>query len=359
MDKLFKSKPIIALSPMDGVTDVAYRHIQSKYGGPDVSFTEFVHVMGVCQGSDRLLLDFLYTDIERPVIAQIYGSDPEYFYHATKIVAALGFDGVDINMGCPARGVVYRGGGAALIRTPELAKEIVVQTRKGYIDYFQDKELTGITDSVKSKIVEMAKVHEPIDRDNQAEHFTLSVKTRIGFDKDVATDWMKHLTEVDPDWISVHGRTLKQMYQGMADWDSIAKAVEATHIPVWGNGDINSANDAVQRIKQSNVAGVLIGRGTYGNPWIFKDKERIRALEEGIPEYVPTLEELLDIMLEHAILHEETKEQKAIVQMRKNFAWYIKGFPGAAQYRARLVRVNSVDELREIIAEIKEAQDLN
>lgn len=349
---------IIGLSPMDGVTDAAYRYIQKKHGNPDVMMTEFVHVIGVCQGSERLLTDFIYDEIERPVLAQIYGSQPEYFYHAAKIIAALGFDGVDINMGCPARGVVYRGGGAALINTPELAKDIVKHTRKGFTDYFETGELTGLKPEIEAKIKQMAAKHEEyLDREEQVKNFTLSVKTRIGFDSDVVQDWVKHLTEVEPEWIAIHGRTLKQMYMGHSDWEAVGSATEVTHIPIWGNGDIKTANDAVRMFNETGVKGVLIGRGSYGNPWLFKQKDKIKQLETEIPEYQPTMDELLELMLEHTNLHWNIKGEKAFVQMRKNLAWYIKGFPGASEFRARLVRVNNPEEVAQIVEEIKAVQN--
>jgi len=187
------------------------------------------------------------------------------------------------------------------------------------------------------------------------EDFSLSIKTRIGFNSNVVSEWTKHLEEVAPDWISIHGRTLKQGYAGESNWDAITEAVEITAIPILGNGNIQSGNDAVEMIKQTGVAGVLIGRGTFGNPWIFRQGSRIKKLSTSIEDYEPTLEEILTVMREHAQLHLDFKGKKAFLQLRKHFAWYVKGFLGASNFRAKLVRVSNMSELDVVISEIQDA----
>lgn len=365
----YENEPIIGLAPIDGVSDAAYRLIQKKYGNPDFVMTEFTNVIGLSRGIERLFEDQLYFEEERPIIAQIYGASPQDFYHAAKIIAALGFDGIDINMGCPARNVAASGAGAALIETPKLAQEIVRKTKLGVKDYFETRELTGEWSSRLERLVEEANkdrlvcnsqvsgVESQADRER---NFTVSVKTRIGYRENVVQDWVKTLTEVEPAWIAVHGRTLKQMYMGKADWDSLALAVEATHLPVFVNGDINSSESMVAALSHTKARGAVIARASFGNPWLFKNLNKVKQKLRGeykdeIIDHVPNLDEVLDVMVEHAHLHWDLKNEAAFMQMRKNLAWYIKGIPNASKWRNELVRVNNPEEVERIVKEIKEA----
>ncbi len=371
--KHYEHQPIIGLAPMDGVSDAPYRLIQKKYGGPDFVMTEFTNVIGLSRGIERLFEDQLYFEEERPIIAQIYGASPEDFYHASKIIAALGFDGIDINMGCPAKNVASSGAGAALIQTPELALEIVRQTQKGVKDYFESHQLTGEWSHKLQKMVEAANTARRLNAEKsgidlemaespeeRAANFTVSVKTRIGYRDNIAAEWVKRLTEVEPAWIAVHGRTLKQMYLGQADWDSLAIAASATHLPVFVNGDIDSSERMVQVIKHTGARGALVGRASFGNPWIFSHLDKVRAKiagksSEEIVDKRPSLDEILDVMTEHAHLHWQLKNEQAFMQMRKNLAWYIKGIPNAGQFRNQLVRVNNPTEVEVIVSSIRAA----
>jgi tRNA-dihydrouridine synthase B len=341
---------------MDGVTDAAYRFIQKKYGNPDLVMTEFTNVIGLTRGADRLFLDQLYHNLERPIIGQIYGASPEDFYHAAKIIAALEFDGIDINMGCPAKNVAASGAGAGLIRTPELAKKIVAATRKGVNDFFADRTLTGAPRSVEAKVAEANALRNATlpaveTFEERAANFTLSIKTRIGYDQNIVTEWLKHLTETEPDFISLHGRTLKQLYGGMSSWDAIAEGVQSTHIPILANGDITTNELAVKALAHTKARGVLIGRGTFGNPWIFQHNAAIKA-GQFEPDNRPDLNVVMEVMQEHAELHWQLKDPGAFAQIRKNLAWYVKGIPGAAAFRAQLVNVQSPEEVVKICANI-------
>ncbi len=345
-------KPIVGLSPMDGVTDAPYRYVQKKYGNPDVLITEFVSVDGIVYGSERLFQDFIFDDIERPIVGQVFGKNPELFFKAAHVISELGFDGMDINMGCPASNVAKHGGGAALIRTPDVAKEIVLAAKRGVKSWVENGiEGADLRPSVVKLIEEMNKRRG--DKSKERKEIPVSVKTRVGYDEKIAPDWLKHLTEVEPAIISLHGRTLKQMYTGEADWDEIARGAASTHIPVIGNGDVKSSSDAVQKIKNYGVKGVLIGRASYGNPWIFSKKEEIKELKENITEYIPEMSEIITVMLEHAKLHYEIKGPKGFVQMRKHLAWYFKNMPNISKLRAQLVMVNEPSEIDTILAEWK------
>lgn len=330
-------KPIVGLSPMDGVTDAPFRYMVAKYGKPDVIYSEFVSVDGMGHGGERVFYPFIYDEIERPVLAQVFGKDPELFYQAAVVVAALGFDGLDINMGCPAKKVESRGSGAGLIRTPYIAQEIVRQSRKGIEDYvggrvdLDDLDLKG---EAREWIEER--------RVGVRESIPVSVKTRIGVDEDVTEWWMEAIMEVEPAMVALHGRTLKQMYQGHADWDSIARAAEVVHKRggrILGNGDVVDMAGVEEKVKEYGVDGVLIGRGSFGNPGVFKKVE-------------PDLETRLRWIVEHAKKYEEVFSGEKFVPIRKHLAWYAKGFPGASEMRGRLVRSESAREVEEIVGEL-------
>lgn len=316
-------KPIFGLSPMDGVTDHIFRTIVYNHGTPDVMFTEFVSVEGLSRRIPALLNDLKYLPHERPMIAQIYGYELEAFRSSTKIVIELGFDGLDINMGCPAKSVVHSGGGAALIKACPHAKEIIRVCGEELEEHFQK---TG-------------------------KRIPLSVKTRLGYDKALIKDWVGQLLDCkELSNISLHGRTLKQGYSGDADWEAIAQAAElakGSGKTILGNGDLKDLNDAAEKIKLAQVDGALLGRASYGNPWLFFEKEKVRQGEK--TEDIITTQMRFKTLLEHAELLWKNKDPKNFIQIRKHCGWYLKGFSGAAELRQQLVRVNTLEELERIL----------
>jgi tRNA-dihydrouridine synthase len=358
-------QPIIALAPMDGVTDAPCRTMHGLYGRPDIVLTEFTNVEGLWRGSDRIFRDFLYTPAERPVVAQIFGCRPEYFYKAAHVVCELGFDGVDINMGCPARTVANKGGGAALIRMPQTAKEIIRATQQGVRDWANGQTLEDL-DMDPARIQRIRQMNEDRVRvwgDSakiERRLLPVSVKTRLGYDSIVITDWVQELLELEPANISIHGRTLAQHYKGEANWEAIAAAAEIvrkTDTLILGNGDIHTLYQAGQRILQTGVHGVLIGRASFGNPWIFQRKEELKQFlhtgtyptSENLPEVMPTREERLLMALEHARVHARIKGEDHFVELRKHMGWYLGHFPGAKRVRNELVRINSLADVEQII----------
>src|SRR6185312_10730494 len=193
-------------------TDAPCRTMHGLYGRPDVVLTEFTNVEGLWRGSDRIFRDFLYTPAERPVVAQIFGCRPEYFYKAAHVVCELGFDGLDINMGCPARTVANRGGGAGLIRMPDMAKEIIRACQQGVRDWANGQTLEDLEmDSARIQSLRcMNQERVEIWGDSariERRLIPVSVKTRMGYDSIVITDWIKDLLEMEPHVISLHGRT--------------------------------------------------------------------------------------------------------------------------------------------------------
>lgn len=312
---------------MDGVTDAAFRHMVTKYGDPrtqrveqsshdghpDVLFTEFVPTDGICAGAEKIFDALVYSESERPIIAQIFGSKPENFYKVAPILCELGFNGIDINMGCPDKAIVKSGGGASLIGRPEDAKAVVAALKRGIADWANGKK----------NII------------------PVSVKTRIGTNKNMIKEWAEHLAEMKLDGITIHGRTLNQMYQGEADWEAIAQGTEIikkSGAIVLGNGDIKTVKEGKEKSEKYGTDGFLIGRAAMGAPWIFSDKE-------------PNLKEKLKIAIEHAKYYEKIHPNN-FVNMRKHLAWYCRGFEGASETRAKLMRTQNARECENILSEI-------
>jgi len=338
------NKPFVGLSPMDGITDAPFRYITAKYGSPDVIFTEFVAVEALIRGVERAFADLSFHEIERPVVAQLYGNDPKLFYACAQVVAELGFDGVDINMGCPAKSVQQRGAGAGLIRTPEIAKEIIEQVKKGLQDWVEN----GITYKKWPEEAKPVKVQRLLKnlhsiQVGQRNMLPISVKTRLGYDRPIVEEWIGFLIDQELAAITVHGRTLREAYRGNANWSEIAKVVSIaaklgnSRPVIIGNGDVHDIEGAMARIAETGVDGVLIGRSSIGNPWVFSKTGK------------PDLEIQKQIMIEHAKVHYAAKDPKAFVQMRRILAEYIKGVEGASAFRSQLVRVQSPEDVEKIL----------
>jgi tRNA-dihydrouridine synthase len=351
------SKPVFGLSPMDGVTDSIFRLMTARHGRPDVIFTEFTHVHDVCRGPEFLLDSLRYHEDERPIVAQLYGKDPELFYQAAHVVCELGFDGLDINMGCPSRNVASSGSGAGLIRTPALAHAIMRAARQGIADWTagQTLEAAGL------KAARVEAVRRLNARRNHAapvrSSIPLSVKTRLGYDEVIVERWIEHLLLEAPTVISLHGRTLQQMYKGEADWAAIGRAaqlVRESSTMLFGNGDVQSLSEVVRRVRETGVDGVLVGRAALGAPWFFRDKEEARrhALTaepwETAP-WAPPLPARFEMLLAHARQFDAQWGPEQFRRMRKHLGWYCKGFPHAAALRARMFLVSSVADVEAVL----------
>lgn len=309
------SRPIVGLSPMDGVTDAPMRFIAKKYGQPDVIYTEFVSVEGLWRIQKRgemthkIWNELKFESSEHPVIVQLFGSDPDSFYEATKIVAKMGFDGIDINMGCPSPGLEKRGGGAGLMREPGLAHRVIEAVRRGVAD---------------------VKMELPV-----------SVKTRIG-SSGPDRDWWEALASEELPAVAMHGRTYKQLYSGEADWEVLKEAavvIKDSGALFLGNGDINNTSEFIEKYSKE-FDGVLIGRKAVGNPWVLR-----KELCE------PSVKERLGVAIEHARIFEMNLPGNKFEIMRKHLAWYSHGFPDASGLRRKLVVSNSADEVEEIVTE--------
>ncbi|MFA6551773.1 MAG: tRNA-dihydrouridine synthase, partial [Patescibacteria group bacterium] len=321
------------------VTDEAFRQMFVKYGKPDVLWTEFVSVNGLCseKGYKNMLTDLKFKANEHPIIAQVFGSNPEKFYQAAKIIKKLGFDGIDINMGCPDRKVEKQGAGAALMKNPKLAQEIILATKKG------------------------------------AGKMPVSVKTRIGYYKNEIETWIPALLITQPAAIIVHGRTRKEMSRVPASWDIIGRAAEVvkkskTKTLIIGNGDVVDLTDAYQKAKQYKLDGIMIGRAAFGNPWFFRPLPN-PASPAGRPPLSkgrePDVKEKLNVMIEHAKLFEKLYYGKTLLRpakrdyggrrnfniMKKHFKAYASGFDGAKELRIKLMKTKTAEDVSDVIKE--------
>lgn len=304
--------PFFAMAPMADVTDFAFREMFAKYGPPDVFYTEFVSADGLASEEGRKFLqkELRFSKKQRPIVAQIFGARPENIEKAVKIIEELGFDGVEINMGCPDKAVIKQGAGAALIRTPELAREIIKSAKKG------------------------------------AKRIPVSVKTRIGFNKIETEKWISEIISEKPDCLIVHGRTKKEMSEVPAHWDEIAKAAKIAKekkVVFLGNGDVKSLEEGKKKAEEFGVDGIMVGRGIFGNPWFFN---------KNFGEV--SIEKKLKIMLEHTELFEKeisNKNIKGFHVMKKHFKAYCSGFSGAKELRVKLMEAENINEVRKIVNE--------
>ncbi len=321
------SKPLFVLAPMANVTDAAFRRIIAKYGKPDVMFTEFVSCEGLLSaGREALLVDLQYSESERPIVAQIFGAKPDHFYQCALLLQELGFDGIDINMGCPDANIKKQGACAELMRDPTRAQKIIRATKRG------------------------------------AGKLPVSVKTRIGYNKIEIGDWTRALLETQPAAITFHLRTRKEMSNVPAHWDVISEAVELAHAAdnsanrtlILGNGDVASLAEAQIRVDRYGIDGVMIGRGIFGNPWLFKN-----AHQKSSPTLPPPsaeeggtigVHERLEILLEHTKLFEQLLgHAKNFALMKKHYKAYVNGWPGAKELRVKLMAGNNAAEVEKII----------
>ncbi|MDP6756533.1 MAG: tRNA-dihydrouridine synthase family protein, partial [Patescibacteria group bacterium] len=273
-DKL--NKPFFCLAPMADVTDAAFRRLIAKYAKPNVMYTEFVSADGlVSAGKKNLIKDLVFDESERPIVAQIFTSKVENMKKGAKLIQDLGFDGVDINMGCPDKSIEKQGCGSALIKDHKLAQDLI----------------------------QAAKVGAP--------KIPVSVKTRIGYNKNELDEWLPTLLEAEPAAVILHLRTRKEMSKVPAHWETAKDAVEIRNkikskTLIIGNGDVSSLNEAKQKAEEYGLDGIMIGRGIFGNPWLFSNHK-------------PTKQEKLKALIEHAKLFEELVSHKKFHIMKKHF----------------------------------------
>ncbi len=306
-------KPILALAPMEDVTDTVFRRIVASCARPDIFFTEFTNVDGlVSQGRDAIIHRLRFTDEERPIIAQLWGMKPDNYRTVASQLVDMGFDGIDINMGCPERSVVGHGACAALINTPDLASEIIKAVKEG-----------------------------------AAGKIPVSVKTRIGY-KNISNEWIPFLLEQHLDALTVHGRTAAEMSKFPVHWDEIARAVTLRNAKkvgtlILGNGDVKSAEESLAKIQTYGLDGMMMGRAVFDDLYAFARGQKP----------VRTVFSYLTIMRRHVELFEETwGDTKNYAILRKFFKIYVRGFEGAGEWRERVMATRSPSEVYPLIDEM-------
>lgn len=345
-------QPFFALAPMADVTDPAFRRLVAKYsrhgepnGGPDVFWTEFVSANGLMheEGRKALMRDLEYTEAERPIVAQLFTASPENMEKAARICQDLGFDGIDINMGCPDRTIEKQGAGACMIKTPDIAVEVIRAAKRG------------------------------------APNLPISVKTRVGYNKVEIEEWIPTVLRENIAALTIHARTRKELSAVPADWSRVKRIVEIRNemkLPtlIIGNGDVTTLEDGEVKARETGCDGIMVGRGIFGNPWLF-DRNR-KIVQKGnwktswftklLPSFLAkkfrggdarytvsevSLEEKLHVLVEHCELFEQLLgDIKSFSIMKKHFKAYINGFPGAKELRVELMEQgNSAQSVKRII----------
>lgn len=339
--------PFFALAPMADVTDAAFRRIIAKYGKPDVTWTEFVSADGLAHpvAREKLIKDLAYSESERPIVAQLFSSNPDNMRAACKLCAELGFDGIDINMGCPDKTIEKQGCGSAMIKTPDKAIQVIQAAKQGIMDAGKD--------------------------------VPLSVKTRVGYNRDEIDTWVKLLLEQDLAALTVHARTRKDLSKNPASWNYISRVVAlkntiAPNTVIIGNGDVVDMADGNEKANKTGCDGIMIGRAVFGNPWIFNKtisiKKRgswrqgflLRLLPHawakklmGESRYTVSdiaLPEKMHAMIEHTQLFDELLgDIKNFAVMKKHYKAYATGFPGAKELRIKLMESKNIHEVQQIV----------
>lgn len=341
---------MMVVAPMADVTDVAFRRTLATYsahkradgtiGGPDVMWTEFVSADGLAlapaEGRKKLLADLQYASAERPIVAQLFSSNEDHMEAAARLCAELGFDGIDINMGCPDRSIEKQGCGAAMIKNPELAQRIIRAAKRG----------AGV--------------------------LPVSVKTRLGYYEDELETWLPALLKEAPAVVTIHARTRKEMSKVSARWERVKRAVEIrdalqSETLIFGNGDVLSLMDARGKAELSRADGIMIGRALFGNPWFFHPTRQLpheltalpthgvnreTIIQETMPsvgiEFI-TLEERLRVLVEHSTLFSELLPHKSFNVMKKHYKAYVNGFAGAKELRTQLMEAADVRAVASIV----------
>ncbi len=329
-----KNRPLFVLAPMADVTDVAFRTVIAEAASPDIFWTEFVSADGLIRATDvgkyKLKKDLLFdTEKQRPIIVQLFSSTYQYMYEATKLCVELGFDGVDINMGCPDKSIEKQKCGAAMIKNPELAVDVIKACKDARRDFCSGGDSAD---------------------------FSVSVKTRVGYNAVELDVWIPLLLEQELDLITIHARTRKEMSKVEANWDYVKMVVKmrddwAEKNPtkvaplIFGNGDVLDIADGYKKCEQYNADGAMIGRAMFGNPWFFKDIGRDE-------KFTPTREDRIKTLIRQVeVFDRELGDVKSFAVMKKFFKTYMNGFDDAREIREAIMGMEVASEVINFLKE--------
>jgi nifR3 family TIM-barrel protein len=304
--------PFSVLAPMEFITDTAFRRLVAFCGKPDVMFSEFTHIEKLCVEGSNTRNRIQFHEEERPLIAQIWGNDPDHTYRAVKALIQLGFDGIDLNMGCPTPRAIEKGGCSALIKNPTLAGELLLAA----------KEAAG-------------------------NHVPVSIKTRLGYDRIITEQWAEFLLALQPAALTMHGRLATDMYQGSTHWEEIRKVVAlrnamASDTVIIGNGDVQSSTEILNKHTRYGVEGVMVGRAALKNPLLFRhDEQSLESL---------TSAQRIQLLWHHATLcRDSLGDTRGFIVIQKYFKIYIAHFEKSAMLRSALSRARSFEQLYDLI----------
>ena len=326
--------PFYVLAPMADVTDAPFRMMIAResaharqdgsVGGPDVMWTEFVSADGLMratpEGKVKLMADLIYAEAERPIVAQLFTSNEEHMEQAAHLCLTLGFDGVDINMGCPDKTIEKQGCGSAMIKNPALALKIIAAAKRGA-------------------------------RSGEEGGIPVSVKTRLGYNTDQLEEWLPVLLSAEPAAITIHARTRKEMSKVPARWERVARAVEIRNeiqgdrpgrTRIIGNGDALSLKDAEAKVAETGADGVMLGRAIFGNPWLFSNEKTRDDV---------SLRERLLVLVEHTALFEKLLPFKSFALMKKHYKAYIRDFDGAHELRIAMMEEETAAGVARVVTE--------
>ena len=313
--------PLFVLAPMADVTDPAYRKVIASYKSADVMWTEFVSADGLYHTREMkrmkdeenpLMRDLLFTKDEHPIVAQIFSSKPEMIHYASKLAGELGFDGVDINMGCPDKAIEKQGCGAGMMKRPELLPSIMKAAREGVKD--AGRPSMGV-----------------------------SIKTRIGYNKEEIDTWIRAVLMEKPDALTVHLRTRKEMSKVPAHWELMPRIVAlrdevSPETRMLGNGDVENLEDARQKVEASGADGIMLGRAIFGTPWLFTGRTDTSPKER--------LEALSELAREFSLM----RPAKSFHLLKKHVKAFVSGYDGASELRGRLMDAKDIDELQVLLS---------
>ncbi|MES2623217.1 MAG: tRNA-dihydrouridine synthase [Patescibacteria group bacterium] len=324
LKKQHSDRPLFVLAPMADVTDIAFRTVIADAGSPDVFWTEFVSADGLVRATDigkyKLKKDLIFDKAQHPIVAQLFSSTPEHMFAATKMCLEMGFDGVDINMGCPDQSIEKQKCGAAMIKHPDLARGVIKAAKDA-----------ATVDGVRK--------------------MAISVKTRVGYNSVELDTWIPVLLDAEVDLITIHARTRKEMSKVPANWEYVKQVVamrdewqknnpDKVAPLIFGNGDVESVADGFEKARIGNADGVMVGRAMFGNPWFFRDlKNGPKASEVTRTERIEALAKQTEIFAK------ELGDVKSFALMKKFFKTYMTGFDDAVEIRGKIMEMETAEEV--------------